>query len=816
MASIQYLEGMELSLGRITGAVKITAVSLGHFEQAAEQAFSATRLQAVVVDYDQMKNAVADVKNQQDRLNDSVKNGKKEITVMKKIWGQMSGIFNMAGINTDVKDIFAEAAKNKTAENSLQAKTGLKGNQLEQSKQGMENLYTDGFGASMEDVAGSMSQVYQITGQTGDGLEQLTRAGLLLRDTYGYDIAGSLQAVEMLERQFGVSGAEAFDLIIQGTQMGLNKNGNLLDFIKEYSPQFSQLGLDSTEMFNMLGNGAQNGMYSMEQIGNSVKEFSARVTNGSESTLEGFRAIGLNGEQMAASFSSGGDAARQAFQQTLEAISQVDDPISRNIAGVNLFGSMWNRLGYDGVMALADVNGAATLTTENLDQINQLKYDDATSALASLGRTINTGISGMVGSTVDRITKCITDFTAGLQGKTSEIGGIFGGIGYAVGLIGNVISDNWSIIEPIMWGILGILGIYALYLGYTSAVEIASLVIKGALAVLEGIHALAIVATTSATWAQATAQLGLNGAMYACPLVWIIGLLIAVIAIVYAIVAAYNQFAGTSVSATGVICGAISAVAAVFANVGMGIIEIGMGVVEYLINRFITFANFFANFLNDPVSSIIYLFAGLADGVLGIMEKIAQAIDFVFGSNLAESVSGWRDGLSDMASGLAEKWGNGTYEQKYENFDVDQVMAEMGIDFERFDYGENFNNGYNVGEGWEKNTTDILKDLKGLFRDDGTGSDIPVITEGIYNNTGDTAGNTASMTDSMDMMDEELKYMRDAAEQEIINRFTLAELKVDVKNNNTLNSQMDLDDVSRQLGAVTGEILASAAEGGHF
>ena len=83
-------------------------------------------------------------------------------------------------------------------------------------------------------------------------------------------------------------------------------------------------------------------------------------------------------------------------------------------------------------------------------------------------------------------------------------------------------------------------------------------------------------------------------------------------------------------------------------------------------------------------------------------------------------------------------------------------------------------------------------------------------------NTGNTAGNTAKMADSMDVLDEDLKYMRDAAEQEIINRFTLAELKVDVKNNNTLTKKTDFDDMGRALSVFTGEFLAAAAEGGHI
>ncbi|MCD7994520.1 MAG: hypothetical protein LUK37_23140 [Clostridia bacterium] len=169
-----------------------------------------------------------------------------------------------------------------------------------------------------------------------------------------------------------------------------------------------------------------------------------------------------------------------------------------------------------------------------------------------------------------------------------------------------------------------------------------------------------------------------------------------------------------------------------------------------------------------------------------------------------------------MANVAAEKYGNGKYEQKYEKFDVDQVMADMGLSMDRFDYGEAYKTGYNFGQGVDKKVSGAFDNIKNSFGGIGDNSTIPGAMEGIYNNTGDTAGNTAAMADSMDIMDEDLKYMRDAAEQEVINRFTLAELKVDVKNNNTLTKKTDFDDMGRALSMFTSEFLASAAEGGHI
>ena len=333
-------------------------------------------------------------------------------------------------------------------------------------------------------------------------------------------------------------------MIIQGTQAGLNKNGDMLDTINEYSTYFRKLGLDSSEMFNMLANGSEGGIFSVDKLGDTMKEFSTKVLDGSDITKEGFRAIGLDANTMTSAFGAGGDSAKQAFQQTISALSQMENPIQRNIAGANLFGTMWEDLGYDGVMALANMNGSVELTTDNLEELNRIKYDDATSALASLGRTINMGFAGVVGSAVDIATKNISNFTSGLQGDSGEIRGVFGAIGFAVGFIGRAIADNWSMIEPIIGGVISALAIYSGYLIVTNGLEIISKGIKIASTIAAYAHAVATGSEVTATVAARAAQQGLNTALLACPITWIVILIIALIAIFYVAVAAVNKFAG--------------------------------------------------------------------------------------------------------------------------------------------------------------------------------------------------------------------------------------------------------------------------------
>jgi hypothetical protein len=678
----------------------------------------------------------------------------------------------------------------------------MQGDTLEAAKQSMENLYIDNMGESLDDVARSMSTVYQITGRTGTGLEQMTRAGILLRDTFGYEVTESMRTAEMMEKQFGVSGAQAFDLIVQGAQAGLDKNGDLLDTINEYSVQFKKLGFDSTDMFNMLINGAQSGTFSVDKLGDTIKEFSIRSIDGSKTTQEGFKAIGLDANKMAIAFGQGGETAKQAFQQTIDAISRMDDPINRNIAGVNLFGTMWEDLGYEGVMALANLNGSVELTTQNLEDLNNVKYDDATSALASLGRTINMGLSGVVGSVVNVVTRHMNDFTAGLQGDASQIQGIFGGIGLVAGIIGRAISDNWSIIEPIMWGVIAVLSVYAGYLALTNGIELISKGIKIASCVAAYAHAAATGIEVTATAAATAAQYGFNTALLACPITWIIIAIIALIAVFYMVVAWINKIQNTSISATGIICAAFAFAGTVIWNTVIGIlnaiiqsawstfVEPFLGIIEWVLNAtnggFDSFGGAVANLIGQIISWF-----------LSLGKVVTQIIDAIFGTD-------WTSGLSSLQDSVIS-WGKSNTA-----ITIDRNAPELNG---RIAYSDAINVGYQFGQGIDKKVSGVFDGINNPFDGVGGAQDT---WDGIHNNTGDTAGNTAAMADSMDVLDEDLKYMRDAAEQEVINRFTLAELKVDVKNSNTLTKKTDFDDMGRALSMFTSEFLASAAEGGHI
>lgn len=377
-----------------------------------------------------------------------------------------------------------------------------------------------------------------------------------------------------------------------------------------------------------------------------------------------------------------------------------------------------------------------------------------------------------------------------------------------VGVAGAV-ADNWSWLSPIIYGVAAAL---AVYYGWQLAVNAINAITKGihiAMAIAQMIHAAATGALTAATAAEIAAQNGLNAALYACPIVWIIVLIIALIALFYAAVAAVNKFAGTSVSATGIICGAFMVALAFIGNIFVALWNLVVDVFVLIYNLVATVANFIGNVFTDPIGAVCRLFFDLADTVLGILQALASAIDAIFGSNLAGSVQGWRDSLGGWVD---DTFGKG-----------DEVMAKMNADdmkLGRFEYGAAWDAGYSFGEGIDESIANF--DPSSLFDTNVPGADDYANLSnygsgigGIGSGVDDIAGNTGKIADSMDITEEDLKYLRDIAEQEAINRFTTAEITIEQTNHNTVSGKMDLDGIVSGLTDAANEAVDKIAEGVH-
>ena len=371
----------------------------------------------------------------------------------------------------------------------------------------------------------------------------------------------------------------------------------------------------------------------------------------------------------------------------------------------------------------------------------------------------------------------------------------------AVGAVGTFMADNWSMISPVIYGVIAALAVYAIYLGIVKAIEIASATVKGALAVAEFVHCAAVAASTGATIAATAAQMDLNGAMYACPVVWIIILVIALIAILVLLCNWIAQVTGAANSGIGIICGALSVALAFVGNLFVGLINMIIDIFSLLWNVIAMFANFFGNVFNDPVGAIARLFFDLVDCILGLLKTLAGAIDAIFGFNLSDAVQGWRD---DLGGWVDDTFGKGT--------EIMQTLDSKHID--RFEYGDAWKKGTEFGDGIADKISNFnLSDIFGKTDIPNPDDYTPIDYTNMGNSLDSISEDTGNISDSVDISNENLEYLRDIAERDTINRFTTAEIKVEMTNNNSVSSDMDLDGMITKLNDGVKEAMEKSAEG---
>ena len=331
--------------------------------------------------------------------------------------------------------------------------------------------------------------------------------------------------------------------------------------------------------------------------------------------------------------------------------------------------------------------------------------------------------------------------------------------------VGNFVVQNWSSIAPVIKIIAVALGIAA------------------------------------AAWGvYKIAQMLANSAMYACPLFWVVAICLVLVAVIYGVVKAINDATGSSVSATEIICGSFMAILATVGNVLIGAYNLVIDVVASIYNFVADIANAIGTLFNDPLAGVVRIFISVADFILSILQALASAIDAVFGTSLADGVQGWRDGMNgwvDDTFGEAEK--------------VMEKWDPEAIKLERIDTQSAFNMGAEFGTGID----DVFSgfDTTNLFNTDGIpgANDFSDLYQGVYN----IDENTGSMADSLSVTDEELKYLRDIAGRETINRFTTAEITIEQTNNNNISSETDLDGIVDGITDAVTEAVLIVTEGVH-
>lgn len=642
------------------------------------------------------------------------------------------------------------------------------------------------------------------------------------------------------EIQEGVSGAEGLMGTIKrvvGAYVGIQSVGKILNMSDELTQTTSRLDLmnnsfneingtanETSELVNMVYAAAQDARGSLDSMASVVARFgnNARDAFGNSEEVVAFADLvqkqmtiagastqeAANAElQLSQALGSGvlrGDELNSIFEQAPNLIQNIADyldvPIGK-IRDMAADGEITGDIVKAAIFSAADdINAKFDEMPMTWGQIWQSMQNTAVMAFQPVLQRLN----GMANS--NAFQGFVDEAIEAMATTANIVLNIFDLMSQA----GSFVADNWSVISPIVYGVIAALAVYGAYLAITKGLELAS-------AAAGVVHAVAMsakigitAALTGSTMAATAAQMGYNGALYACPIVWIIILIIALIAIFYAAVAVVNHFARTTTSATGLICGAFATALAFIGNLFIGAVNTIIGIGVTLWNLIANFVNAFALIFNNPIAGIEALFLSLFNFIVEVIESAARMLDAVFGSSLADAVAGFQNKVQAKVDAVISENGGS---------EILKTVDMSDYQFNRFDYGDAWNSGYNFGEKIDDKISNFsLSDIFGK-------TDIPnpddyisgfsdaIANSGAGGNLDSIADDTSAIKDSVDITDEDLKYLRDIAEQEAINRFTTAEIKLDMTNNNNVSSNADLDGIVDGMTTKVLEALEIVREG---
>lgn len=371
--------------------------------------------------------------------------------------------------------------------------------------------------------------------------------------------------------------------------------------------------------------------------------------------------------------------------------------------------------------------------------------------------------------------------------------------------IGTFIGDNWSIIAPIVYGIVAALTAYIAISAIVAA-------INGVMAMAEGVKAAAQMMATGATFAETAAQQGLNAALMACPLTWIIMLILALIVVIFAVCNAIAKMTGIANSGFGVITGGVNVVIQFFKNLGLTVANIALGIR----NAIAALASNMMTAFHNAICSVQSWFYNLLSTALSVIEGICSALNKL--PFVEFDYSGISSAADDYAAKASEAAGN---KEDYQS--ISDAFNEGFTTFDAFQDGW-ASDAFNAGAAWGDGIADKVSNfsLSDVFGqtdipnvgDYTSGFNDAIANSGVGDSIGNIDDNTGKIKDSLDVTEEDLKYLRDIAEQESINRFTTAEVTINQTNNNNVSSDTDLDGFITALDDAMGEAIDEVTNGG--
>ena len=710
----------------------------------------------------------------------------------------------MSRVNALIEQIQANLAF------SVENPFGLGGNEIEQQLSAIER--------SLNQAVTQQNMLNNAVGNTGDSIND----NIHEQEQFNQEIsAGTQQANELTNT---IKRAVAAYISIQSVGKALNISDELVQTTSRLNMMND--GVQTTaELVNMVYAAAQDARGSFSQMADVVARFGNNAKDAFSSSEEVVAFADLIQKQMTIAGASTQEAANAELQLSqalgsgvlrgdeLNSIFEQAPNLIQNIADyLDVPIGKIREMAADGELS-ADVVKAAIFSAA--DDINS-KFNEMPMTWGQIWQSMQNTALIAFQPVLQRLndlanSEAFQTFIQGAIEAMATLANILLNVFELVGTVGGFIADNWSVISPIIYGVIAALAVYAAYLGIVKGIEIAS-------AAATAIHSVAMsakigvmAALTGQTMAATAAQMGYNGALYACPVVWIIMLILALIVVIFAVCNAIAKMTGIANSGFGVITGGVNVVIQFFKNLGLTVANIALGIG----NAIAALASNMMTAFHNAICSVQSWFYNLLSTALSVIEGICSALNKL--PFVEFDYSGISSAADDYAAKASEAAGN---KEDYQS--ISDAFNEGFTTFDAFQDGW-ASDAFNAGAAWGDGIADKVSNfsLSDVFGqtdipnvgDYTSGFNDAIANSGVGDSIGNIDDNTGKIKDSLEVSEDELKYLRDIAEQEAINRFTTAEVTINQTNNNNVSSDTDLDGFITALDDAMGEAIESITEG---
>lgn len=585
-----------------------------------------------------------------------------------------------------------------------------------------------------------------------------------------------------------------------GAYLSIQTAGKILEMSDEITQTTSRLnmmndGLQSTaDLYNMVYVAANDARGSLGDMASVVARFGNNAKDAFSSSAEVVQFANLVQKQMTIAGASTQEAANAELQLSqalgsgvlrgdeLNSIFEQAPNLIQNIADyLNVPIGKIRSMAQDGELSADVVKQAVFAATDEINanfenmpmtwgQMWTVFQNDATMAFQPVLQRLNDLAN----------TDGFQEFATNAINDLAVVAGVVLDIFEGIGSVGTFVSDNWQIIGPIVEGVAAALTVYY---GWQ-------------------------LLSTSATKAAAAAQWIYNAAMNANPAA-IVAISIGALIVLIGILA--NKFTGTghiAQSVFGMITGGINVVIQYFKNWGLTVADIFIGIWNAggacATNVEIAFHN--------AISHVQALWYNMLSTALTVVSGICSAL------NKLPFVDFDYSGITGAADNYASKAAAAAGNTK----DYASVPAAFSKGVKTYDtYQKGWvNDAYTAGAAWGDGVTSKIKNtLSSKATNIPNANNYPNAlassNAATAANTADTAKNTAKTANTLSASSEDLKYLRDIADREYVNKFTTAQIKVEMINHNNVNNDMDLDGMAEHLRSKIEEEMNAAAEGEH-